>query len=91
MDKEPTKQEQVILTLGYMIHEECKSFAINQMMDSDFILLSDANFKETEEVRVTRGDEKMMQTIKRSSREKYNDFYDKKLQDTLDKFLKSNA
>lgn len=91
MDKEPTKQELVILTLGYAIEEECKSFALNKMVDSDFILLIDTYGKETEEICVRRGEGTKFHTIKKSSREKYTDFYDKKLQDIIEKFIKSNA
>jgi len=91
MDKEATKQELVIHTIGYVIDQECRSFALNQMLDSDFILLTDANGKQTEEVCVRRGDDKQFQTVKRSSREKYNDFYDKKLNDIVEKFIKTNA
>ena len=91
MDKEPTKQELVLTTIGYMIDQKCRSFALNQMLDSDFILLTDANGRQTEEVCVRRGNDNHFQTVKRSSREKYNDFYDKKLQDIIEKFLKSNG
>ncbi len=86
MDKEITKQEQIINTIGYVIDEECRSFALKQMVDSDFILLTDANGKRTEEVCVSRRDN-LMQTIKRSSTEKYIDFYDKKLNDIIQKFI----
>lgn len=91
-DKKPmTKAEEAIMTFGYVLHEECKNFAINQMVESDFILLSDANFKETAGVSITRGNERQFYTIKRSSREKYTEFYDKKLEDIIEKFMKPNA
>lgn len=90
-ETEISKAEETLKCFGYMLHEECKAYALNQMLDSDFILLSDANFKDTADVRVTRGDEKMLQTVKRSSEEKYDEFYDKKLENIIEKFLKSNA
>ena len=91
-DKKPmTKAESAIMTFGYVLDEECKNFAISQMLETDFILLSDANFKETAGIRVTRGEERQLQTVKRSSKEKYSNFYDQKLEDILNKFMKSNA
>ena len=33
MDKELTKQELVVWSIGNVIHEECESFALNKMID----------------------------------------------------------
>lgn len=91
-DKKPmTKAEEAVRTLGYVLHEECKNFAINQMVESDFILLSDANHKKTLGISMTRGNERQFYTIKRSSEQKYVEFYDKKLENIIEKFMKSNA
>ena len=85
------KQDEVLYVFGYAIEQECNNFAINQMIESDFILLKDANFKPTENVRIQRGEAKELYTIKNSCKEKYNDFYSKKLNDIIEKFIKSNA
>ena len=89
--KSMTKEEKAQMTFGYALNQECENFAVGQMLESDFILLSDANFKETAGIRVTRGEERQLQTIKRSSEEKYLNFYDQKLSDMINKFIKSNA
>lgn len=91
-DEKPiTKAEEVMRTFGYVLDEECRKFALNQMLESDFILLTDANGRQTEEICVRRGDDRQFQTVKRSSRDKYNDFYSKKLEDIIQKFIKANA
>ena len=73
------------------IHETCNDFAINNMQPNDFILVRDAHEKITEGVRVQRGNESDMYTIKESCKDKYNDFYNKKLNHIIEKFLKDNT
>lgn len=73
------------------IHEVCSDFAINNMQENDYILILDAR-EVTEGVKVQRGEDSSHgYTIKRSCKAKYNDFYNKKLEHILKKFLKDNA
>lgn len=73
------------------IHEVCSDFAINNMQENDFILINDAK-EIIEDVKVQRGEDSSNgYTIKRSCKEKYNDFYNKKLEHIIEKFLKEHA
>jgi len=72
------------------IHEVCSDFAVNNMQENDFILIHDAR-EVTEGIKVQRGtDSSHGYTIKRSCKDKYNDFYNKKLERIIEKFLKEN-
>ena len=74
-----------------VIHEVCSDFAINNMQENDFILIHDAR-EIIEGVKVQRGEDSSDgYTIKRSCKEKYNDFYNKKLEHIIQKFLKDNT
>lgn len=85
------KPEQLVLdNLGYMIHENCKKYAIAHMVDDDFILLSDANNIPTENIKMRKGDDGDLYTIKKSSKEKFDEFYNNKLQNIIEKLLKEN-
>ena len=84
------KETSIINYLGSEIHNMCHKFALNKMQSRDFILLSDANFKITEHIKMERGEGGVLYTLKNSSKEKFLDFYDKKLVDIIEKFLKSN-
>ncbi len=88
---ERTKIEEVLHVFAYRIEQECESFAISQMLEADFILLSDANFKKTADVAIQKGTERKLHTIKDSSKDKYYDFYNQKLENIVEKFIKYNA
>ena len=89
-DKKPMgKVEEVLYCFGSYIHSECKDYALNQMLITDFILLKDANGQLTENIMVSREEGRC--TIKKSSRHKYIDFYDKKLIHIIEKLIKTNA
>ncbi len=86
------KTQFILEIFGNILDKTCQDFAIKQMLSTDFILIRDAGGKITEDVKISRGNSKnSMYTIKNSCREKYIEFYNNKLQNIIDKFLKENA
>lgn len=91
MTNERQEKEKLILNfLSTSIYNKCHIFALDKMQSKDFILLSDANNKITENIRLTRGEGGELYTLKNSSKEKFLDLYNKKLENIIEKFLKSN-
>ncbi len=85
------KIQSVLELFGSIIHDECKQFAMKQMQSNDLILIRDAGGNVTEDVIIKKNDKLSSYTIKNSCKEKYKDFYYKKFNDIIEKFLKSNA
>lgn len=87
---EDGKPEDIVLKmLGLMLHKECKDYAVNHMLQTDFILAFDAYGKLTKDIQIIKDDK--IYTIKNSCVEKYNEYYDQKLERILTKFCKDNT
>ena len=79
------------LVLCSAIHEVCSDFAVNNMQENDFIRIMDAYGKLIEGVKIRRTGEDHLYTIKYTCKDKYNDFYNKKLENIIEKFIKDHA
>ncbi len=78
----------VLNTIGMIIHNECKNYAIERLDVNDYVSLRDTGGKQVEEIAVRMGDEKVFSTIKKSSTDKYITLYDNKFQKIISKLLK---
>ncbi len=74
------------------IHEVCSDFAVNNMIEKDFVRIQDAYGNITEGIKIERsGEPHHLYTIKRSYKKKYIDLYNKKLKHIIEKLLKDHA
>lgn len=77
-----------LMVFGSYLHDSCKKYAINKMSENDWILIKDANFKITHDVKIFKKDKSKISvgyTIKNSSSLKYANFYEEKLIKIMEK------
>lgn len=83
-------QEDVILAfLTSFMRDSCRKYALSKMNKDDYILLNDVyEVYPRKNTVIMQGREKQLMTIKRSSKEKYNTAYEKKLIKIIGKMIK---
>ena len=71
--------------VGTMLHNKCEDYALSKMKEDDFISLRDANYIKTNDIVIMKGKNKIISTLRKTSKDKYEDFYDEKLTSTIEK------
>lgn len=74
-----------LMVIGSFLHIKCTDYALSKMKEDDFISLRDANNIKTNDIFVLKGKDKIASTLRKTSKGKYDDFYDEKLISTIEK------
>jgi len=74
-----------LMLICSFIHGKCNDYALSKMKEDDFISFKDANNIKTNGIFVLKGKDKIASTLRRTSKDKYEDFYDKRFISTIEK------
>ncbi len=76
-----------LMLISSFLHAKCKDYALSKMKEGDFISLKDANNIQTNNIFILKGKDKIASTLRKTSKNKYDDLYDEKLISTIEKMI----
>lgn len=76
-----------LMLIGSFLHVKCKDYALSKMKEDDFISLKDANNIQTNNIFILKGKDKIASTLRKTSKNKFDDLYDEKLISTIEKMI----